>query len=71
MFFEQDWIIRQIQVIVQVLAKVIFHKDSIHYEISDTSNLSETDLIYEKIADLIKQHKICEAESFVLWKGSL
>lgn len=65
MFFEQDWIMRQIQIIVQVLARAVFHKDSIRYEITDEKNLSETDLLYKKITDLIKQHKICEAENIL------
>ena len=65
MNFQQDWVMRQIENIVRFLANVLFHKDAIKYRIEDESNLSETDILYNKMKQLVENREICKAEDLL------
>jgi hypothetical protein len=65
MFYENDWVMRQINMLVQFAARVIFHKDTVEYDIEDESNLTDTDDLYLKIQKLLQEGKICEAEDLL------
>jgi hypothetical protein len=65
MLFENDWVMRQIDMLVQFAARVIFHKDAVEYDVQDESNLTNTDDLYLKIQKLLKEGKICEAEDLL------
>ncbi|MPM28942.1 hypothetical protein SDC9_75480 [bioreactor metagenome] len=65
MGYTQDWLIRQIEGIGRCVAKLIFKTSSIEYEIHDKDNYSQADKLYEEIHNLIRQHKICEAENLL------
>lgn len=65
MAFQQDWVMRQVEMLVQFVARTVFHKDSISYDIIDETNLSQADLLYKKLRELIAEHKICEAENLL------
>lgn len=62
MALKQDWILKQIDMLIQFVARLVFHKDSLTYEINDKTNLSHTDLIHEKLKLLLSKGKIGEAE---------
>jgi len=68
MNFQQDWVMRQIENIVRFLASVLFHKDMIKYEIKDELNLTETDILYNDIKQLVEKHEICKAENLLYEK---
>lgn len=63
--FQQDWVLRQIEMLVQFMARTVFHKDFIQYEIEDETNLTDTDTLYVKLRKLISEHRICEAEDLL------
>jgi hypothetical protein len=63
--YRQDWIMQQIAMIVQFIARLVFKKDKIEYSVQDTDNLSETDLLYYEIERLRAKSKICEAEDLL------
>lgn len=65
MFFENDWIMRQINMLVQFIARVVFKKDTVSYEVEDEDHLTDTDELYQKIQALLKEVKICEAENLL------
>ena len=65
MEIEQDWFMRQIHQMAQLLAHVVFQKDSPNYEIVDEMNQSQADLLYSKIKSLVADMKICEAEDLL------
>lgn len=65
MAFKQDWVMRQVETLVQFVARTIFHKDSISYDIIDEANLSQADLLYKKLKEFISERKICEAENLL------
>lgn len=62
MALKQDWILKQIDMLIQFVARLVFHKDNLNYEINDETNLSHTDLIHEKLKLLLSNGKIGEAE---------
>lgn len=68
MNFQQDWVMRQIENIVRFLASVLFHKDTLKYEIKDELNLTETDMLYNDIKELIEKREICKAEDLLYEK---
>lgn len=65
MMFQQDWVLRQIDILVRMVAKMVFHKDTIRYDIADESNLTNTDTLYIKLRKLIAKRRICEAEDLL------
>lgn len=65
MFYEKDWILRQINMLVQFVARTVFHKNTVEYEIEDEQNLTNTDLLYNRIKALLTENKICEAENIL------
>lgn len=63
MGFQDDWMLRQIEMIAHFVAKVVFRKDTVEYEVTD--EMSNTDLLHHKLDKLIKEGKICEAEDML------
>lgn len=54
---------RQVEMLVQFIARTLFHKDYINYEIVDEANLTGIDLLYKKLMKMIEEGQICEAEN--------
>lgn len=65
MAYKQDWLLNQIEDLVRFIAKIIFNKDTINYEIENDSNLTECDILYKKIKSLLLEDKICESEDLI------
>ena len=65
MLFERDWFMRQIEMFVQFVARLIFDRDTIQYEIQDPAHLTQTDLLYERLTALVAEGKVCEAEDLL------
>lgn len=63
--FQQDWVMRQIDMLVRFVSKTILKKDSVQYEIHDEASLSDTDLLYLKLKDLVARRRLCEAEDLL------
>ncbi|HWQ59060.1 MAG TPA: DUF6483 family protein [Clostridia bacterium] len=61
----QDWIMRQIEALIQFVARLIFKKDAIAYEIADPQSLGETDLLHRRLLELIAQNDFCAAEDLL------
>ncbi len=65
MGFQDDYIMRQIEMMSRIIAKFIFNKDSITYEIENPLQLTITDVMYNKIKLLVSEKKFCEAENLL------
>lgn len=65
MGYNQDWLLNQIEAIGRFVAKLVFKKDTIVYEINNHDNYSQTDLLYKEIQLLIKQDEICKSENLL------
>ena len=66
--YQQDWIMRQIEIIVQMVAKIIFKKDNTQFDIYDESNSAEIHRLYERLINLLNELKINEAEDILFAK---
>lgn len=61
--FQQDWILRQIEMIGIVLARLLFGKDKPDYEIVEKEKLSDSDLLYLELFRMADEGRINEAEN--------
>ena len=61
--FQQDWILRQIEMIGIVLARLLFGKDKPDYEIVEKEKLSDSDQLYIVLNRMLDEGKINEAEN--------
>lgn len=68
MDFQQDWVLRQIEMLVQFISKTLFKRDSIDYQVKDEANQTQTDQVYKNIKNLLEQCRICEAENLLYEK---
>lgn len=71
MGFQDDWMMRQIEMMAKFVANVVFRKNAseVNYSlvgnISDTDTLTHTDTIYLKLMMLIKEGNYGEAEDLL------
>lgn len=65
MMYQSDWIMRQIQLLVEFVARFFFRTDTLRYEIVDPAHPSETDRLHRRLLELIEQGKLGEAEDFL------
>jgi len=66
--FQQDWVLQQVKTLVLFIARLVFKKDKIEYQITDPENLTETDRVYYEINALLARSRICEAEDLLFEK---
>lgn len=65
MLMEKDWFMRQIEMTVQFVAKLVFHKNDIEYEIPDPQQLSGSDRLSLELKELVASGKIGQAEDLL------
>lgn len=65
--FQNDYIMRQIEMMVQFIARTILKKDAVVYEVipDETGNISSEGELYLNLMSKIKQGKINEAENLL------
>ncbi len=71
MGYQDDWMMRQISVLSHYVAKLVFGKSAVKYELGASDMLSETDQLHLVLDRLIREHKICEAEDMLFENLSL
>lgn len=71
MGFQDDWMMRQIEMMTRFIANVVFGKNEaeVQYEIigniDDSNSLEPTDIIHLKLCSLIREGDICTAEDII------
>ncbi|MFA5522842.1 MAG: DUF6483 family protein [Tissierellales bacterium] len=65
MFYQKDWVMKQIQSMIQLIARYFFKKDTIEYEIVDETNITQTDLLHKELVGLLNSLRINEAENLL------
>lgn len=65
MFYQKDWFMKQIQSIIQLIAKIFFKRDTVKYEILDNANITQADLLHKELVGLLNELKINEAENLL------
>lgn len=62
--YKKDWIVDQIEGIINLVSKVFLHKDDVSYQVSDVS-LSDEDLLYITLNNMLDKREINEAENLL------
>ena len=66
--YYQDWVMRQIKIMIDMIAKIVFKKDNIQFNIYNESNSEEIHRLHERLINLISQLKFNEAEDILFEK---
>ncbi len=65
MGFQDDWILRQIEIIARYVANLVFHKNNVSYTFESSEMLTETDQLHLILDRFIKEGRIGEAEDLL------
>lgn len=65
MALKQDWLMRQIDLLIEFVARTVFRRDTLEYRVTDEQEPTETDRLYRKLQELLSEKKICEAEDLL------
>ena len=65
MFYQQDWLGKQIQLLVRFVARVVFGKDTAEGAKLIEQSADGTDLLYRDIKKLLNEGRICQAENLL------
>ena len=65
MAFQDDWILRQVEMIARFVAHLIFHKEEVSYVLPSSGVLTETDELYLTLQRLLREGAVCEAEDLL------
>lgn len=63
--YHHDWLMRQINTMIQLLGMILFKKDDMKFSVQDESNSAEVHLLQETLISLINEAKINEAEDLL------
>jgi hypothetical protein len=63
--YHDDWLMSQIKLLAAAIAKIVFRKDVILYEVVDDKNKSETDELFLHLGALLDAGAINEAEDLL------
>lgn len=62
MINSEDFLLKQIKSVAQVIAKILFKKDSFSYELPQNGNYSEDDNLFIELNNMLAENKINQAE---------
>ena len=63
--YQQDWILRQIEMLARMLSKLLYHKDTTEYPELDAEEYMQTNLLHQDLLRLIRQGRLNEAENLL------
>ena len=63
MFYEQDWLMKQIQMLVRFIAKAVFKKDTDEFSELIEESASGADILYKELLAFLNEGEICKAEN--------
>ena len=69
--YQEDWLIRQISVLVQELARVLFGKKTPVYEVRDDLRREQSDVLHMELVALLREGRVNEAENLLFDRISL
>jgi hypothetical protein len=64
----EDYLMRQIEIVVRMLVKLVFNKETTEYVIVEKMIFTEPDMIHNQLIKLIDDRKINEAENLLFEK---
>ena len=68
MNMRRDWLMSQIEEVVQLILRFVFGKEDVAYIPGETENQAEADMLYAELETLLAKQKICEAENLLYEK---
>lgn len=63
MFYEQDWLMKQIQILVRFIGKAVFKKDTDEFTQIIEKSASGADILYKELLCMLREGEICKAEN--------
>ena len=63
--YQQDWLMRQIAVFAQAIARVIFGKQTPVYEVRDDLNREHSDAIHQELTAMLREGRVNDAENLL------
>lgn len=63
MFYEQDWLMKQIQMLVRFIAKTVFKRDTDEFSEIIEKSASGADILYKELLVFLERGEICKAEN--------
>ncbi|HPF88706.1 MAG TPA: DUF6483 family protein [Candidatus Limiplasma sp.] len=63
--YHEDWLMSQIRLLAAAIARAVFRRDAIVYEVGDNAAQSQTDDLYRRLSALLKAGQINEAEDLL------
>ncbi len=63
MFYEQDWLMKQIHMLVRFIAKTVFKKETDEFSEIIEKNASGADVLYKELLYMLREGEICKAEN--------
>lgn len=63
--YYKDYLMRQINIMVEAMARIIFQKERAEYVVADYVKYTQTDLLHNKLTELLANSNINEAEDLL------
>lgn len=63
--FQEDYVLRQIEMIVMILARLLYGKNVSEYTIQDETAWTASDELYMRLYQMLEEGKINEAENLL------
>lgn len=63
--FREDWLMRQIEGMANVIAQVVFHKKNTTFDLDDEIQESGAAIFHDKLKDLLSEGKVNQAENLL------
>ena len=61
----EDYLMRQIEGLARTLARLLFEKDTAEYRLPEEVAFTETDLLYRRLEQMVKEGEINQAEDLL------
>ena len=68
MFMQQDWLMRQIEMMTMAIAKLLFGKDSPEYDLKDELGQERSSELQQRLTALLQEGKLGEAEDLLFFE---
>lgn len=67
-FMQQDWLMRQIEMMTMAIAKLLFGKDGEAYDLKEVSNQGQSSELRQKLTALLREGQLGEAENLLFFE---
>ena len=68
MFMQQDWLMRQIEMMTMAIAKLLFGKDGPEYDLKDELGQERFSELQQRLTALLQEGKLGEAENLLFFE---